>query len=166
MVVQGVLAEEGHTTRLTGPFTRLFDLGVALLGGGSLPFVPAFEYPSLDSGIMSVTSSDHLLFASSLHLCFLDSNLVHGETCLASDQFRDSDVTAATIIFDVVQRPGQHGRHAISLGSRLHSPERKRKKVSSMRRSERIGKRSKGSGIVDQQSTPLYVMAKPLSIAC
>ena len=127
VVVQGVLADEGLATRFTGPFPRLFDLGVALLGGGSLPFVPAFVFPSFDFGIISLTSSDYLLFASNLHLCFLDSNLVRGEAIFfAPDQFRDSDVTAATIILDVVQRPGQQGRHAISLGSRVHSPERKR----------------------------------------
>jgi hypothetical protein len=59
VVVQGVLADEGLATRFTGPFPRLFDLGVAPLGGGSLHFVPAFVFPSFDSGIISLTSSDY-----------------------------------------------------------------------------------------------------------
>lgn len=51
VVVQGVLAYEALVTRFTGPFPRLFDLGVALLSSGSLLFVPAFVFPSFDSGI-------------------------------------------------------------------------------------------------------------------
>ena len=48
LVVQGILADEGLATRFVGPFPQLFDLDVALLGGGSLPFVPAFVFPSFD----------------------------------------------------------------------------------------------------------------------
>lgn len=79
VVVQGVLAEEVLATRFTGPIFRLFDPDVALLGGGSLLLVPAFVFPSFDSGIISLTPSEYLLFASNLYLRILDSNLVRNE---------------------------------------------------------------------------------------